>query len=173
MYILSQILVVISDIFFIVSMLSKKKKNIVLFLIISTILFSIHFMCLGGWTGAAMGLVELIFLILMYLLELKEKTKYNKYVSIVTIIVTITLSILTWDTYISIFPMLYMTIYLITMMFKNVIIVKSGTFIRLILAGIYMLLLKSYFGAILSIILIVFTIIGITNDIRRKNKLNV
>lgn len=53
MYILSQILVVLSDVFCIISMLNKKKKNVVLYLLISTVLFASHYMCLGGWTGAA------------------------------------------------------------------------------------------------------------------------
>ena len=67
-----------------------------------------------------------------------------------------------------------MVIYLTTMMFSNVIIVKSGIFIRFILNAIYMVLLKSYLGAILSIVLLVFTIIGIVNDnkIKQQHKKN-
>lgn len=173
MYILSQILVVLSDLACIVSMLSKKKKNVVFFLIISTILFASHYVCLGAWTGAAIGLVELVFLILMYILELKDKTGYSTYLSIGTMIITIVLSIITWDTWISLLPMLAMIIYLTAMMFKNVIIVKSGTFIRLTLNGIYMLLLKSYFGAGLSIVILIFTIIGIVKDYKSKKEIEI
>lgn len=168
MYILSQVLVVISDLFCITSMLSKKKKNVVLFLILSTILFALHYICLNAWTGAVIAFVELVFLILLYILEKYDKTKYNLYLSIGTIIITIILSIITWNTWISILPMLAMIIYLASMMFKNVIIVKSGTFIRLILNGIYMLLLKSYFGAILTVVILICTIIGIVNDVKNK-----
>lgn len=170
MYILSQVLVVLSDLFCIVSMLNKKKKNIVFYLILSTILFAGHYMCLGGWTGAVIALVELVFLILMYVLEIKEKTKYNKYLSIGAMIITIVLSILTWNTWISLLPMLAMIVYLTVMMFTNVIIVKSGTFIRLVLNGIYMLLLKSYFGAGLSVIILIFTIVGIVKDCKTKKQ---
>lgn len=173
MYILSQILVVFSDLFCIVSMLNKNKKNIVLFLIISTILFALHYMCLSAWTGAAIGIIELVFLILMYVLELKDKTKYNMYLSISTIAITILLSIITWDTWISVLPMLAMIIYLTAMMFKNVIIVKSGTFIRLTLNGIYMFLLKSYFGAGLSILILIFTIVGIVRDYKSKQEIQI
>lgn len=168
MYILSQVLVVLSDLLCIVSMLCKKKKQVVFFLILSTIFFATHYMCLGGWTGAVIGLVELVFLILMYILEIKDKTQYSTYLSIGTIIVTIILSILTWNTWISLLPMLAMIIYLTAMMFKNVIIVKSGTFIRLTLNGIYMFLLESYFGAGLSIAILIFTIIGIVKDYKDK-----
>lgn len=170
MYILSQVLVVLSDLFCIVSMLNKKKKNIVFFLIISTILFATHYMCLNAWTGAAIGCVELIFLILMYLLESKNKTKYNALLCVATMIISIVLSVLTWNTWISALPMLAMVIYLTGLIFSNVILVKVCTFIRLTLNGIYMLLLKSYFGAALSIVILVFTIIGIVNDYKLNKK---
>ena len=171
MYILSQILVVLSDIFCILSMLSKKKKNVVFYLILSTILFASHFLCLGGFTGAAMAFVELVFLIVMYILEVKDKTSYSVHLSIGTIVATIILSIVTWSTWISVLPMIAMLVYLIGMMFKNVIIVKSSIFVRLILNGVYMLLLKSYFGAGLTLVILAFTIVGIVNDYKSKKKI--
>ena len=172
MYILSQILVLLSDVFFILSILKNKKKNVVFYLILSTILFACHYLCLAGWTGAAISFVELVFLILMYLLELKDKVKYSKYLSIGTIIITVILSIVTWGGWISILPMFAMVIYLTTMMFKNLVIVKSGIFIRLIMNGIYMLLLKSYFGAGLTLVILTFNIVGIIKDYKEK-KLNI
>ena len=171
MYILSQILVVVSDVFCIISMLSKNKRNIVLHLIISTILFSSHYMCLSAWTGAAMGIVEMVFLITMYLLEIKDKTKYNLYITILTMVISLILSILTWAGWITLLPMISMLIYLITMIFANVIIVKTGTFIRLALNGVYMFLLRSYFGAGLSLVILAFTILGIVNEYRLTKKI--
>ena len=56
------------------------------------------------------------------------------------------------------------------MLFSNVIIVKLGTFIRLTLNGLYMLLIRSYFGAALSVVILVCTIIGIVKDYKEKNK---
>lgn len=170
MYILSQILVVLSDLTCILSMLSKQKKQIVFFLLISTILLASHYICLGAWTGASIAFAELIFLILMYVLELKDKTQYSIYLSIATMIIIVVLSIITWDSLISLLPMLAMIIYLTAMIFKNVIIVKSGTFIRLTLNGIYMFLLTSYFGAGLSVLILIFTIVGIVNDYKNKPK---
>ena len=164
MFILSQILVIVSDIFFIISMLNSKKKNLVFYLIISTILFACHYMCLGGWTGTAIAWLELVYLILMYILELKDKTAYGVYLSIATTVLTVILSLITWNTWISVLPMLAMIVYLTTMMFKKVIIVKSGALIRLTLNAIYMLILKSYFGAVLSVLIILFTIVGMIND---------
>lgn len=151
----------------------KSKKKVVFYLILSTILFATHFMCLGGWTGASMGIVELVFLITMYVLELKDKTKYSTIVSIITIIVSVVLSIITWDTWVSVLSMSAMVIYLVTMMFTNIIIVKGGVFVRITLNAIYMFLLQSYFGAILSIAILVATIVGIVKDYRAKNSGNI
>lgn len=172
MYILSQILIILSDIFCIISMMSKNKKGLIFYLLLSTILFATHYMCLGGWTGACIGLLELVFLIIMYVLEINGKTKYNPYLSVATIILTIALSIVTWDGWISLLPMLAMITYLTTMMFSNVIIVKSGTFVRLTLNGIYMLLLKSYFGAGLTVVILICTIVGIVQDYKIKRNDN-
>jgi len=173
-YILSQVLVILSDVLFIISMLKGNKKNVVFYLIFSTLLFGLHYMCLGGWTGALIAMLELIFLILMYVIEVKNKTQYGIYLSVITIILTVVVSILTWDTWISVLPMLAMVIYLITMKFNYLVIVKSGTFIRLVLNGIYMLLLKSYFGAGLTLVILAFTIVGIVNDYKaRKENLKI
>jgi hypothetical protein len=173
LYILSQVLVAISDVLCIISMLTKSKKGIVFFLLLSTILFGSHYICLSAYTGAVIAGVELVFLIVMYILELKGKTQYNKLCSIITICTTIILSIVTWDTWLSVLPMLAMVIYLTAMMFTNVIIVKGGTFIRLTLNGIYMLLLKSYFGAGLTIAILAFTIYGILRDYKASKVVDV
>lgn len=170
MYILSQVLVVLSDVLCILSMLSGKKKWIVFYFILSTILFVSHYICLGGWTGAVIGTVDLVFLILMYILELKNKQKYNPYLSVATIIITILLSIITWDGWVSLLPMVAMIVYLFGMMFTNVIFVKSGAFVRLVLNGLYMFMLKSYFGAGLSIVILAFTVAGIINDCKRNKQ---
>lgn len=170
MYILSQVLVGISDVFCVMSMLSKQKKNIVILLVLSTLLFSLHYICLGGWTGAGIGGIEIIFLLLMYLLEIKDKTKYNVYLSVATIIITVIVSIITWSSWISVLPMIGMVVYLFLMMFKNVMIVKSGALVRFAFNGTYMILLKSYVGAGLSLVILGFTIYGIVKDYKERKQ---
>ena len=105
-------------------------------------------------------------------LEIKNKTKYNVVLSVATMIATVILSVLTWNTWISVLPMVGMLIYLAGLIFSNVIIVKACTFIRLAINGIYMLLLGSYFGAGLTIVILIFSIIGIINDYKNKKRLS-
>jgi hypothetical protein len=170
MFILSQILVCVADLFYVISMLNKKKNGLVFYLIISDILFAGHYLCLGGFTGAATIFVDVAYLAIMYILEKKDKTKYNAHVTVGAMIITIILSILTWDTALSLLPMFSMLIYLATMIFSNVVIVKTGALVRNTLNVIYMLILTSYFGAGLEVCLMISAIIGIILNMRAKKK---
>lgn len=175
MFILSQILVCIADCFYVTSMLSKNKKGLVLFLILSDILFAIHYLCLGGWTGAAIVFVDAIYLSIMFTLENKQKTQYTIHITICTILITILIAIITWDTAISLLPMFSMLIYLVGMISSNIIFVKTGALIRNTLNVIYMFILASYLGAALEICLMMSAIVGIVLNIKRKksNQLNI
>ena len=127
MYIASQVLVCLADVLYIISMLTKKKISLVMFLFFSDILFATHYFLLdGGLTGAATIMVDVVYLVVMYVLEKYNKTKYNFLTTIIAMIITVVLSIVTWQGAISIMPMMSMLIYLTTMIFTNVIIVKSG-----------------------------------------------
>lgn len=169
MYILSQILVCIADLFYVVSMLNKNKKGLIFYLIISDILFASHYLCLGGYTGAVTIFVDVVYLVIMYILEKKEKTKYNIYVTIGAMLITILLSIFTWNTALSLLPMFSMLIYLTTMIFSNVIVVKSGALVRNTLNVVYMFILTSYFGAGLEICLMISAIVGIIINLKNKS----
>lgn len=168
MFILSQILVCIADLFYVISMLNKKKNGLVFYLIISDILFASHYLCLGGFTGAATIFVDVVYLAIMYILEKKGKTQYNSYVTIGAMAITVLLSILTWNTALSLLPMFSMLIYLTTMIFSNVVIVKTGALVRNTLNVVYMLILTSYFGAALEVCLMISAIIGIIINIKTK-----
>lgn len=170
MYILSQVLVCIADLFYVLSMLNSKKKGLVFYLMVSDILFASHYLCLGGWTGAATIFVDVVYLLVMYILEKKEKTKYGLYATVVAMIITIVLAILTWDTALSLLPMFSMLLYLTGMIFTNTVFVKTGSLLRNTLNVIYMFILASYFGAGLEICLMISAIVGIILDYRRQKQ---
>lgn len=161
MYILSQILVCIADLLYIISMLNKNKKGLVFYLIISDIFFAAHYFCLGGYTGAATIFVDVVYLAIIYILEKTNKTKYNIYATTSAMAITIGMSILTWNGVLSLLPMFSMLIYLTTMIFTNVVVVKSGALVRNTLNVVYMFILTSYFGAALEICLMASAIVGI------------
>ena len=170
LYILSQVLVFIADGFYVGSMLSKRKSKLVLFLIASDILFASHYLCLGGFTGAVNIFVDVVYLVVIYLLEKYGKEKYNLLATIIAAAISIALTVLTWTSAISLLPMFSMLIYLVGMIFKNVILVKSGALVRNTLNVIYMFLLASYLGAALEICLMISAIVGIIINVKNKNK---
>lgn len=172
LYIISQILVCIADLFYVVSMFAKKKIHLVTFLFVSDVLFASHYLLLkGGLTGALTISLDCVYLVAMYLLEKYNKTKYNLIATIIAMIATIVLSVVTWQGAISLLPMVAMLCYLTTMIFTNIVIVKLGSFLRNLLNIIYMFLIASYFGAGLEIVLMISAIVGIVLDIKRKKKL--
>ena len=69
-------------------------------------------------------------------------------------------------------PMFSMLIYLTTMIFTNVIIVKSGALCRNLINIIYMFLIQSFFGGGLEIVLMLSAIIGIVINYKNSKKDN-
>ena len=173
-YIISQVLVCLADLLYVISMLTKKKISLVTFLFISDVLFASHYFLLdGGLTGAATILIDVVYLVVMFLLEKFDKTKFNLLTTILAIIATIIVSIFTWESAISLLPMFSMLTYLTSMMFTNLIICKTGALIRNTLNVIYMFLIASYFGAGLEIVLMISAIVGIIlnyNTNKKKEK---
>ena len=77
MYILSQVLVVLADGFYVGSMLQKKKSWLTLFLLLSDVLFATHYICLGAITGGFLLYLDVIFLCSMLILEKVKKEKFS------------------------------------------------------------------------------------------------
>ena len=172
MYILSQILVFIADGFYVTSMLSKNTQGLIFFLFLSNILFATHYLCLGGLTGAIIVYIDAIYLIVTYFLNKKNITKYNTLLTFITMACVIAMAVVTWQGAISLLPMFSMLSYLTAMLFSNVIIVKSGAFLRNTLNVIYMFILTSYLGAALEICLMISAIVGIVLNYKKSKKAN-
>ena len=170
MYILSQVLVGAADSLYICSMLTKKKAGLLLFLLFSDILFALHYLCLNALTGCITIFIDVIFLISIYLIEKFGKKKYVPLAAILAMICTITACIFTWVGPISLLPLFSMLIYLMGMIFTNIIFVKCGAMSRNILNIVYMLLITSYVGAGLEFILMISAIIGIFLNIKSNKK---
>jgi len=151
MYILSQILVFMADILFILSMLTKKKGSLLLLLIFSDILFASHYLCLNAMTGSITIFIDVVFLITTYCIEKFGNKKYTVVAVVSAMIATIISCIFTWAGPISILPLCSMLIYLTGMIFSNIVFVKLGAMCRNILNIIYMILITSYLGAGLNL----------------------
>ena len=170
MYILSQIFIVIADIFYVFSMFSKKRLPLLLFLLLSDLFCSAHYLLLGKPTGGIIIFIDSAFLVVTYLIERFGNKKYTPIAIACAITATILTCIFTWSGPITLLPVCAMTIYLSGLLFQNIIIVKSCTICRTTLNLIYMFLIASYFGGALSIALVIFAVIGIIINFKDKKK---
>lgn len=170
MYILSQIFVFISAIFFILSVFSKSKLQVLFWLIISDIFFATHYLILGGFTGSFTVFTDILFLIISYLLKKHNKEKTMPYVGIIFACISITIGIFTWQGYISIFPMIGMTNYFVCMGINNLLVNKISLAINNTTNTIYMFLLKSYVGAIINTVLVICSTIATIQLILKMKK---
>lgn len=169
----SQIIVTISDILFVMSMLSKKKTHLLIFLCVSDITFALHYFLLQANSGAWVFIVDSIYLIAIFLLEHYHKENFKLLVTLLSVALVIICCTLSWQSWVSILPMVAMATSLICSCFKNVVIVKSGAFVRNILNLIYMLVIpnKSLIGAILQGVLIIISFIGIIQSVKFKKQM--
>lgn len=158
-------------------MLTKKKRYLVSILFVSDVLFALHYLLLGGYSGAAIIMVDAIYLIATFILEKYKKNKYVPYATIVSMCLIVLLTAKLWQGPISLLPMFAILFFLLGIMFKNMVIVKLGSIIRNTLNLIYMILLSSVLGAILQVCLITSSLIGMIISIKylkdKNLKLNI
>ena len=170
--IISQILIIIADVFFAMSVFSKSKVRVALWLIISYIFFGVHYFFLGGFTGAYIIFADIIFLTILYFTNKYNKNKFNILFSIIFACISIIITIFTWNGIISLFPMLGMTIYFLGMGISNLVYTKLALGIKNLCNIIYMFILASYIGAGLEIILMACSIIGSIRDYKSNKQVS-
>ena len=168
-YVISQVLTVIADIFFLAGMLGKNKKWLLVCLICSNALFSTHYFLLNAFTGAYILLADTVFLIISFFLNENKKDKALFFVSLMFVAICATITYLTWSGPISLLPFFGMSIYFLLMGSKRLYISKIGGATRNLCNIIYMFLITSYVGSSLEIVLFISAITGsILNYLQSK-----
>ena len=129
----------------------KDTNHILVFQIISTILFCLHYYLLGAYSGLLICIYEVIRDYSYY------KTDKDNYIFIGSVIVYVISAILTYTTLLDIFPYLASMIdgFFLT---KKRVIVVFGAIVTYTLWLIYDLYAKSYSGAITDAIIIISNI---------------
>ena len=167
-YIISQILTVIADIFFLTGMLGKNKKWLLVCLICSNALFSTHYFLLNAFTGAYILMADTVFLIISFFLS-KRNDELLFYISLMFVAICAIITYLTWNGPISLLPLIGMSTYFLLMGIKRLYISKLGGAARNLCNIIYMFLITSYIGASLEIVLFISAITGsILNYLQTK-----
>ena len=161
-YIISQVFTIISYILLAKTYHVKNRKTILILNILIQMLFAVAYICLGAWTGLAMALVAIVRNVIFIIDEnkkgKKEKGKMNKIdviVLVVVYIISIISAILTYDSFFSLLPVIATMIYTYAVCQKNIKIYKLlGIPIEILWIG-YNIYIKSIFGIILEIIMLI------------------
>mgnify|MGYP004616464635 FL=1 len=168
MYIASQILVIIADILYVISMFAKDKKRLLLYLILSDVFFGVHYFLLKAFTGGYILFVDIAFLILTYIFNEKKNNKAIVLTSLVSAVLSIIIGVLTWAGAISLLPMIGMSIYFVGFCVDELVVNKVSCSIRNLCNIIYMLILASYVGASLEFVLMLSAIVGSIINFKHK-----
>ena len=160
MFILAQILSFIAMVINMVAVQLKTKKQILLTIVISNLLFVISYLLLGAYVGALICGIVAIEIIINTILEDKEK-KTTKYLIVLYSIISILIGILTFNSLIDLLPIIAAILFIFTL------IQSKEKYVRLLLLGnltlwiIYDFFVKAYLAGISDLFVISSTIIAI------------
>ena len=165
-YVVSQIIGIVGFIFLGISNLTKTRKKIILFQILSCFTFSIHYFLINALTASILNLIG-VFRGIMFYNKKQENNKYKLYF-IGYILLYLVVGIITYNNFFSIFPIVAYILYTISVFNEKEINMKI---INLTISFMWIVYDISYmsYGGIISDILMIFTgIIGIV--ILKRNK---
>lgn len=170
MFILAQILSFIAMVINMVAVQLKTKKQILLTIVISNLLFVISYILLGAYVGALTCGIVAIEIIINTILEDKGK-RTPKYLIVLYLIISIILGILTFGSLIDLLPIIASILFIFTL------VQSKEKYVRLLILGnltswiIYDFFVKAYLAGISDLFVISSTITAIIRyDIKKKLK---
>lgn len=170
-YILSQIFVITSSIIYSISMLVDNKRSLLFMQIFSSSLFASHYFLLGAYVGGIVSSLDAIRIVTFYFIDKKHNTDLNRRLACVSfIVIGLIGACFTWESWYSILPIISLIIVNVSLSLQNLNSLKINLNISILFVIIYMIFIKSYFGMITQIIVLVVGIIGAIRDITNKNR---
>lgn len=160
MYIVSQIIGFIAFIVSLIAYQRKKKKDILFTGIIASILNLIHYLILGGYSGAVTKAIAILRDTFIVCKE-KKKVLNNILFLVIFILLYLCAMIYTYNGILSIFPLVAALIYLIPTWFGNSKTVKKAALFCYFLWLIYNIFVLSIAGVISNTVSIISIIISL------------
>lgn len=161
MYALSQILMAIAIVVYFLSQFLGEKKPILSSLIwmIYLGLHTVHYYCLEAYTGAWLVLLSGIVMFAAGWLSKNKKVIYSMFGVSALVIVLVT--VLTWNTVVSLLPMFNALLCFVIYLIKNPYVSMALTLASGVLELIYMVLFASWVGLAFEIIILLLGIFGL------------
>ena len=171
-YLINIIAQIIGFIAFIASLISyhrKSKKAILGSMLISYVLFIIHYVLIGAYSGC---ITKVLAIFRNYFIILKDKYKKlsSIYFLLLFVMLYVIVSIFAFDGIISILPLIAGTIYIIFIWNGNDMVVRKTAFFCYFLWLIYNIFVLSIPGIVSDIVAIISTFIAIINNREGKKQ---
>ncbi len=110
MVILAQVLALFAILFWVISILLKNKKNILLMQVIANGIYGIEYLLLGAFSAASMNFLSFLRLLVYYFYTLLN-IKISKWILFVFIALVLLFGIITYDGLISLLPIIITVLY--------------------------------------------------------------
>lgn len=110
MVVLAQVLALFAILFWVISILLKNKKNILLMQVIANGIYGIEYLLLGAFSAASMNFLSFLRLLVYYFYTLLN-IKISKWILFVFIALVLLFGIITYDGLISLLPIIITVLY--------------------------------------------------------------
>ena len=155
----AQVVAIIAALLEIVAVQRAKRKNILLWFVLSDVVFALSYVLYDLKSAAVIVCVDTIITIVNYRLSLKDK-KINKYLGAFFILVAISTSIYTYSTFIDVLPIICSVTYTLSVMQVKEKNIRILIFINLICWLTYDIYGKAYITVITDVGSLISTIYG-------------
>lgn len=170
-YVLSQIVIVISYVFFVRTYYTTSRRKILLYGMIANLFMGASYMFLAAWSGLAMALIAVLrSIIFAKYIDDNAKKQRDILILLGFYIVAVIFETITYDGPLSLLPMLAVIIYTFAVWQKKASLYKILGILVSIIWIVYNIYVNSAFGIVLESIMVIFAIIGILKDKRNKKE---
>lgn len=166
--IIGQILGIIAIVFGFVSYQMKTPGGILIFQIVTALVFSVHYLLIGALTATALNLLSAVSCIFYFIRDKRgDKSKVEPIVFTVLVIVT---SILTWDGWYSVFIMLGLVVNSLSLALGDAQKTRMCMFIKSPLCLVYNVIVSSGGGVVYECSVLISSLIGVIKNCSKNNE---
>ena len=169
-YIVGQFLSVLAVIIGFISFQMKTPKSMLVFQMAASLIFSAHYLLIGAMTAMALNLLAVIKFVCYYIRD--RRSKKGLFEPILFTVLVIITSLITWDSWYSVFIMIGLVINSISFALSNAQLIRKFNLIKAPLCLVYNIAVFSTGGIFYETFTFVSSIIGIffssKNNIKNK-----
>lgn len=160
MVILAQVLALFAILFWVISILLKNKKNILLMQVIANGIYGIEYLLLGAFSAASMNFLSFLRLLVYYFYALLN-IKMPKWILFVFITLVLLLGIITYDGLISLLPIIITVLYTYAFWQNNLNVARIIYIVAAIIWIYYNYEVGAYVGIIGNVLEIITGLISL------------